>query len=185
MAEELKIIDIGVCSDTKKISNFDKIREIILNHDILNILETRNKILLVNNSYYKVMLPNNQYMLLSLEDKDIFNKEHNKRLTWAISGSGYVSNSIKGYLHRLILIRKNPRDKRINDPKYSVDHINQNKLDNRRENLRWATQSMQNHNRGKQERNKNAKKLPDGITQKMLPIYVYYCKECYNKEKEL
>lgn len=30
-----------------------------------------------------------------------------------------------------------------------------------------------------------ARSLPEGLTQDMMPKYVYYCKECYNKEKKL
>uniref|UniRef100_A0AB39JEB8 HNH nuclease domain-containing protein n=1 Tax=Florenciella sp. virus SA2 TaxID=3240092 RepID=A0AB39JEB8_9VIRU len=113
---------------------------------------------------------------------------NNLHITWYYwkggkSGGGYIRGHYKGkciYLHDLIM-------RRIEDKpgeNYSVDHINQDKLDNRRENLRWATQSEQNSNRGKSYRKHNAKPLPDGITQDMLEKYVVYYKECYNKEKD-
>jgi hypothetical protein len=79
----------------------------------------------------------------------------------------------------------NPGDEKINDKKFSIDHINRIRLDNRRTNLRWATQSVQNSNQNKRSRKKTAIKLPEGINQDMMPKYVYYCKECYNKEKQL
>lgn len=37
----------------------------------------------------------------------------------------------------------------------------------------------------KRNRKSNAVKLPDGITENMIPKYVVYYKECYNKEKKL
>ena len=97
---------------------------------------------------------------------------------------GYIRCTYKNkslYLHDLIM-------RRIEDKpgeNYSVDHINKDKLDNRRENLRWATQSEQNSNRDKKNRKHNARDLPEGITQDMLKKYVVYYKECYNKEKDL
>jgi len=37
----------------------------------------------------------------------------------------------------------------------------------------------------KRERKANAKPLPEGLTQAMMPKYVVYYRECYNKEKQL
>jgi hypothetical protein len=58
----------------------------------------------------------------------------------------------------------------------SIDHVNRNKLDNRLENLRITTQSVQNENRDKVSRHKNAKDLPREITED-LPKFVVYYKE--------
>ena len=54
--------------------------------------------------------------------------------------NGYAFNKRLGYLHRY-LMGNNP------DKSLTIDHINRNRLDNRRCNLRWATSSVQNYNK--------------------------------------
>jgi hypothetical protein len=69
-----------------------------------------------------------QGILVSDEDLPLF-----RRFNWCLNGSGYVICS-QGFLHRLIM--QAPAG-------LEVDHINGNKLDNRRENLRLVM-SMEN-----------------------------------------
>lgn len=130
------------------------------------------------------------YSKISLEDKEYILNLQRSWFFWKGGASvkcpgGYIRATINYenvYLHHIIMSR-------MGIPKpgdgYSIDHINRDKLDNRRENLRWASQSEQNANTGKRSRKHNARPLPDGITQDMLPKYVVYYKECYNKEKNL
>ena len=54
----------------------------------------------------------------------------------------------------------------------SIDHISRNTFDNRIENLRWASQAEQNHNRGKVSRKKTAQALPDDLKDISIPVYV-------------
>ena len=79
---------------------------------------------------------------------------------------GYIIgrvNSKDVSLHSVIMNRV--QEKPCDD--FSVDHINRDKLDNRRENLRWSTRSQQSSNKDKMKRNKNTRPLPEGITQDM------------------
>jgi hypothetical protein len=66
---------------------------------------------------------------------------------WFVDNVGYVKPTklnMKTHLHRLIM--KPP-------PGMRVDHINMDKLDNRKENMRLATQSQNMANRGPQKNN--------------------------------
>ena len=70
-----------------------------------------------------------------------FNKV--SKLRWNLDKKGYVVSSTKVRLHRFVL------DAKKEDP--LVDHINNDKLDNTRENLRFATGSQNAQNKAKIE----------------------------------
>jgi hypothetical protein len=65
----------------------------------------------------------------------------------------------------------------------SVDHINRDKLDNRVENLRITTPSVQNANCGKRDRKYNAQELPPELHNLSLPKYVYYACETLHADE--
>ena len=106
--------------------------------------------------------------------------------TWYYHQVGYICAKYKNntseffkYLHRHIIESEHSST----DPKLSIDHINQDKLDNRLCNLRWTTQSVQNENRDKVARHKNAQPLPeDEEIPANLPKYVTYNTEIYDKK---
>jgi len=146
------------------------------------------------NMYWEIKSKEN-YMVMHVKDdiytkfskkdlKKVFNIS-DKRPVWYLHENGYIATTLRigqetyfYYLHQLIL---DQHDQDNTDMKNTVDHINQDKLDNRRENLRIINMSEQNKNKGKQTRRIDAKtELPDGI--KTLPKYIEYRKEIYDKE---
>jgi hypothetical protein len=148
------------------------------------------------NMYWKVEENENIFYLMEIENRNVFTKFstedldkvlhiNNKRCTWRLSQNGYITCKDYSldkkqcvYLHQVIM---DQHDKDNTDYKNTVDHINQDKLDNRRENLRIVDMSKQNKNKGKQNRRVDAKvDLPNGINK--LPKYIEYRKETYNKE---
>jgi len=136
--------------------------------------------------YYIMYCETNAYTTFSIEDyKDVINPIENKYPTWHIEKIGYIQT--KNYITRTTVYLHQVICKKHNEKKYStlsVDHKNRDKLDNRKENLRFATQSEQNQNTDKRNRKYNAKKLPEGLKQEDMPKYVLYYSEIYGTNKD-
>jgi hypothetical protein len=138
-------------------------------------------------TFYIMHIIDDTFTKISLEDIDKVLTFKGHRHCWRLFINGYVCCSTYDenkkekvyYLHQLIM---DVHDKDLSDMKETVDHINNDKLDNRKENLRLVDMSVQNANRPKAERRKDACDLPDGIEQKDLPKYVSYRKEILDKE---
>lgn len=102
--------------------------------------------------YAEIILYNNKCeeiarAIIDLDDIDII-----KKYKWCLSlSTGYVVTMIKGKqesLHRFIM---NPSDNMV------IDHINHDKLDNRRSNLRICTQQQNTWNMSISKNNKTGK----------------------------
>jgi len=157
---------------------------------------------IMKNPLWKVRENDKEYLLMYCEKDTIcilcnesyqkilgFEKIYKKKLTFFKSSNGYIQTHIPGektlYIHQIITgcYGNGNGTKNI-----SIDHINQNPLNNTWENLRIATRKEQEQNsKGikegtKRERKNNAKELPEGITQKMMKKYVVYYHEWLNKE---
>lgn len=111
-------------------------------------------------------------------DKEDFEKIKIK--SWHITSTGYVStyHVIDG-VQKQILIHNLVMNRMVFPGKgatQTVDHINRNPLDNRKENLRIVSQTEQNINQKKKPR--NIVKLPDtcGINPDEIPRHIWYIK---------
>ena len=102
----------------------------------------------VKNGVVEVILFNSESCMIC--DEDIWNQY--KDTCWRININGYAVGTVNGkpnvQFHKLVL---------DSGEKY-VDHINRNKLDNRRCNLRIATPQMNAINQGVNSRNKSGVK---------------------------
>lgn len=78
-----------------------------------------------------------------VDDDDYYNL---KTVAWKLHTAGYAVNNKYGYMHRYIM--------KITKSDKVIDHINHNKLDNRKENLRVVDVFVNNQNKSKK---KNAK----------------------------
>jgi hypothetical protein len=140
-----------------------------------------------NKEYYIMHINDETYTKFSIEDKNKILDFDGERPSWYLHSNVYIAtmlpyNNTKKtvYLHQYLM---DVHFEDNTDMEKTVDHINRDKFDNRRENLRFASMTEQNLNKDKQNRQKNACPLPECIDHKKdLPIHVVYNNRCYDKE---
>ncbi len=171
----------------------------VLDYALGHYIEMGKDAYVIKNPIWKIKEDNKEIWLMYCEKDTIcklcpisyskiinYEQNNNCKLTWFKCGNGYIMNSGNLYIHQIITgcYGNGQGTKNI-----SVDHIDRNPLNNTFDNLRIATREEQEQNsKGimegtKRARNKNATELPEGITQEMMPKYVYYAKEYRNPEK--
>lgn len=139
------------------------------------------------NIYKDVIYNNKQYVVCNIVSPKITTKfvidkddyENVSQLNWCVTSVGYIASTqyVDGIkklllLHRFIMNVPYFPGK---GAKETVDHINRNPLDNRKENLRVVSQSEQNINQGKRPRKVV---LPEGcgIDPDQIPRHIWYIK---------
>ena len=108
-------------------------------------------------------------------DKEDFEKIKDR--AWHFASGNYISSAIihdskrkELYLHNLVMNRLDHPGKGATE---SVDHINRNGLDNRKENLRIVSQTQQNLNQSKKKRSVILpEKCP--IKPEDIPTHIWY-----------
>ena len=132
--QDKKIVARGMCCSCYKRAYRQKAFE----------LPKANKIV-VYEDYATMEIYNRNHELKAVVKIDIDDVERVKQYHWCVNGSGYAMATINGKttrLHHFILDFVWDGNQQN-----TIDHINRDKLDNRKSNLRIADMKIQNKNR--------------------------------------
>ena len=153
---------------------------------ILNEYNKEEYLMLCNKNKLCRLCPISYQKILDFEKNS--NEFNNNKIIWSYHNNGYILGNNSLFIHQVIMNYywngKGTKNK-------SVDHIDQDPLNNTCENLRIVSQEVQRQNsKGIKEGTKRARKtsaqpLPEEINEDMIKKYVTYNRECYNKEKNL
>ena len=162
-----------------------------LKNPICKILDEFNKeeyLMLCNKNKLCKLCPISYQKILDFEKNNTDININNNKIIWSYHVNGYILGNNSLFIHQVIMNYywngKGTKNK-------SVDHIDQDPLNNTYDNLRIVSQEVQRQNsKGikqgtKRARKKAAKPLPDGITENMVKKYVYYSDEKYGKNNKL
>jgi hypothetical protein len=173
----------------------------IIDFKLGHFSETGANAYVMKNPIWKIIENEKEYWLMYCEKDTIIKlcqksldkikeyentKNEGNRITFFKLQNGYIMASNNLYIHQIITgCYGNGKGTST----ISVDHIDQDPLNNTWVNLKIATRNEQEQNsKGikpgtKRERKHNAQNLPDGITQEMIKKYVVYYKDYADKEK--
>jgi len=174
----------------------------IIDFKLGHYIDTGTDAYIMKNPVWKIMENNKEYWLMFCEKNTIiklcqeslnkiteYEKDNDRnKLTFFKLQNGYIMGSNNLYIHQIITGCYGNGKGTTN---ISVDHIDQDPLNNSWENLRIATRKEQEQNsKGiksgtKKERKHNAQDLPDGITQEIMKKYVVYYKDYADKDKKI
>ena len=172
----------------------------IINYNLGHYIENGKDAYVMKNPLWVIKVNDTEFILMYCEKDTICklcptsyqkileyqnNNNEGNKITWFKLQNGYIMGSNNLYIHQIITGCYG-NGKGTNN--ISIDHIDQDPLNNTWENLRLATRKEQEQNsKGikegtKRERKYNAKDLPEGITQEMMKKYVVYYHEWLDKE---
>jgi len=173
--------------------------ELIENNNVVEYIPGHSKAIgqhanQMKNPLWKIKEVDNEYLMMYCETDTLcklcpvsyqkildFEKEQNngQKITFFKHQTGYICSTIKLFIHQIITgCYGNGRGTRT----VSVDHIDQDPLNNTYDNLRVVSQEVQRSNQNgikdgtKRARKADAHPYPEGITHDMLPKYIHYPK---------
>lgn len=172
----------------------------VINCNLGHYIENGKDAYIMKNPIWKIKENSKEFLLMYCEKNTLCklcpisyqkvidyekNMNNQKKITFFKLQNGYIMSNINLYIHQIITGCHGNGKGTLNT---SVDHIDQDPLNNTWDNLRIATRKEQEQNsKGikdgtKRERKHNAKELPNGITQDMMKKYVVYYQEWLDKE---
>ena len=149
--KEIKICSVEGCNEKhhskgycKKHYNHMRLYGCILERTLFDLNE-----IVIYDDYAEIVIYNRQCEEVGRALIDIEDIDKVKNIKWGLDGRGYVYNAKVGRLHRFLM---GPSDNKV------VDHINHNKLDNRKSNLRICSIQQNIMNSSKQKRRNTTSK---------------------------